>query len=72
MSMRRGIQSGSGRKLLSPHSCLVSKDKKEKTTGRLPVVGWRCCAMLITTISILVLKNCQSRLHMRVILRKAL
>ena len=33
MSSRGGIRSGSGRKLLSPRSRLVSKEKKKKTTA---------------------------------------
>ena len=53
MSSRGGIRSGSGRKLLSPRSRLVSKEKKKKkTTARLPVVGSRWRAVLIITISI--------------------
>ena len=32
---RGGLRSGSGRKLLSPRSRLVSKEKKKKTTARL-------------------------------------
>ena len=35
MSSRGGIRSGSGQNLLSPHSRLVSKEKKKKTTARL-------------------------------------
>ena len=34
MSSRGGIQTGSGRKLLSPRSRLVSKEKKKKTKKR--------------------------------------
>ena len=52
MSSGGGIRSGSGRKLLSPRSRLVSKEKKKKTTTRLPVVGSRWRAVLIITISI--------------------
>ena len=33
MSSRGGIRSGSGRKLLSPRSRLVSKEKKKKMTA---------------------------------------
>ena len=52
MSSRGGIQRGSGRKLLSPRSRLVSKEKKKKTTARLPVVGSRWRTLLIIRISI--------------------
>ena len=34
MSSRGGIQTGSVGKLLSPRSCLVSKEKKKKTKKR--------------------------------------
>ena len=34
MSSRRGIRSGSGRKLLSPRSRLVLKENKKKTKKR--------------------------------------
>ena len=34
MSSRGGIRTGSGRKLLSPRSRLVSKEKKKKTKKR--------------------------------------
>ena len=34
MSSRGGIRTGSGRKLLSPRSRLVSKEKKQKTKKR--------------------------------------
>ena len=52
MSSRGGIRSDSGRELLSPRSHLVSKEKKKKTTARLPVVGSRWPAVLIIAISI--------------------
>ena len=51
MSSRGGTRSGSGRKLLSPRSRLVSKEKKKKTAARLPVVGSRWRALLIIRIS---------------------